>query len=169
MSTGIAPMMPSARPLMSCIPASITRGRFSTSVPAMSITVSTMDGISVGSIPPMPDTSEAISIPAPTSTGRLFKMPSPSRVTIWIAASIISGELSSSPWPSAPSSCIPASIAVGSISTIMPRPSLRMLPRAPIAPVRPPSWNASESFVTESVPNCVNCRRDGVSPSEITI
>ena len=163
-------MIPSAKPLMSCIPASITRGRFSTNVPAMSITVSTMDGISVGSIPPTPDARDAmISMAAPASTGRLLRMPSPSRVAIWIAASIISGELSSNPWPSAPSNCIPASIAVGSISTIMPRPSLRMPPRAPIAPVRPPSWNASESFVTESVPNCVNCRRDGVSPSEITI
>ena len=163
-------MMPSARPLMSCIPASITRGRFSISVPAMSITVSTMDGISVGSIPPRPDARAAIiSIAAPARTGRLLRIPSPSRVTIWMAASMISGVLSSSPCPRAPSNCIPASIAVGSISTIMPRPSLRIPPRAPIAPVRPPSWKASESFVTDSVPNCVNCRRDGDSSSEITI
>ena len=38
---------------------------------------------------------------------------------------------------------------------------VRMPPRAPIAPVSPPSWKASESFVTASVPNCVNSRRDG--------
>ena len=170
MSSGTAFTIPSASPISSCIPASSISGIFSIRVSTTVRTVSTTEGISSGKAPPIPVAKVTIiSAAAPIRVGRLPRIPCPKIPTICIAAPRIMGKLSRIPCPKAPISCIPASIMDGRVSTTIPRPSLKMMPSAPIAPEIPP---ASKAFVSSPMllePNCTNSRIVGVSSSESAI
>ena len=148
--TGIASIRPSAKPVMIESAASTNPASVSGSVSVSTIwsTTSTMVGI---------------------SSGRLSPMPLASVVMISSAASTSFGRFSTMPWTSEPSSCVPASINSGSFSMTIDKPSDMILPSSLIAPDKPSDLKASFNLVSDSVPNCVNSRSDGVSSSETAI